>query len=67
MCHCDRSDFFHGNFNQKFSSTCCAFRRNDDFCLPKSLYSRFLALLTVVVTRGYKTGYCSLRVFIIIH
>ena len=28
--------FLTGNFNQKFSSTCCAFRMNDDFCLPKS-------------------------------
>ena len=31
--------FFTGNFNQKFSSTCCAFRMNDDFCLPKSCSS----------------------------
>ena len=28
--------FLTGNFNQKFSSTCCAFRMNDYFCLPKS-------------------------------
>ena len=28
--------FLTGNFNQKFSWTCCAFRMNDDFCLPKS-------------------------------
>ena len=49
MCQCDRSDFLTGNFNHKFCSTCCAFRMNDDFCLPrsfKSLYSRFSALLT---------------------
>ena len=31
--------FFTGNFNQKLSSTCCAFRMNDDFCLPKSCSS----------------------------
>ena len=31
--------FFTGNFNQKFSSTCCAVRMNDDFCLPKSCSS----------------------------
>ena len=28
--------FLTGNFNQKFSSTCCAFRMNDYFFLPKS-------------------------------
>ena len=28
--------FLTGNFNQKFSSTCCAFRMNDYFCPPKS-------------------------------
>ena len=28
--------FLTGNFKQKFSSTCCAFRMNDYFCLPKS-------------------------------
>ena len=28
--------FFTGNFNQKFSSICCAFRMNDDVCLAKS-------------------------------
>ena len=28
--------FLTGNFNQKFSSICCAFRINDDVCLPKS-------------------------------
>ena len=28
--------FLTGNFNQKFSSTCRAFRMNDYFCLPKS-------------------------------
>ena len=28
--------FLTGNFNLKFSSTCCAFRINDYFCLPKS-------------------------------
>ena len=67
MCQCDRSDFLTGNFNHKFCSTCCAFRMNDDFCLPrsfKSLYSRFSALLTLVATSGCKTGYCSLRIFI---
>ena len=67
MCPCDRSDFLTGNCNHKFCSTCCAFRINDDFCLPrsfKSLYSRFSALLTLVVTSGCKTGYCSLRIFI---
>ena len=36
MCPCDRSDFLTGNFNHKFCSTCCAFRINDDFCLPRS-------------------------------
>ena len=67
MCPCDRSDFLTGNCNHKFCSTCCAFRINDDFCLPrsfKSLYSRFSALLTLVVTSGCKTGYCGLRIFI---
>ena len=67
MCPCDRSDFLTGNFNRKFCSTCCAFRMNDDFCLPrsfKSLYSRFSAPLTLVVTSGCKTGYCGLRIFI---
>ena len=68
MCQCDRSDFLTGNFNQMFSSTFCAFRMNDDFCVPRSfwsLYSRFFrALLTLVVTSGCKTGYCSLRIFI---
>ena len=28
--------FLTGNFNQKFSSTCCAFQMNDYFCPPKS-------------------------------
>ena len=28
--------FLTGDFNQKFSSTCCAFGMNDDFCPPKS-------------------------------
>ena len=28
--------FWTGNFNQKFSSTCCPFRMNDDFYFPKS-------------------------------
>ena len=67
MCPCDRSDFLTGNFNRKFCSTCCAFRINDDFWLPrsfKSLYSRFSALLTLVVTSGCRTGYCGLRIFI---
>ena len=56
-----------GNFNQKLSSTCCAFLINDFFCLPKSFYSlyfRFFGLLRLVVTSGCKTGYCSLRIFI---
>ena len=59
--------FLTENFNQKFSSTCCAFQMNDYFCPPKSfwsLYSRFFALLILVVTSGCKTGYCSLRKFI---
>ena len=59
--------FLTGNFNQKLSSTCCAFGMNDDFSMPKSclsLYSRFFALLTLVVTSGCKTSYCSLRIFI---
>ena len=30
MCQCDRSDFLTVNFVQTFSSTCCAFRMNDD-------------------------------------
>ena len=68
MCQCDRSDFLTGNFNQMFSSTFCAFRMNDDFCVPRSfwsLYSRFFgALLTILVTSGCKTGYCSLRIFV---
>ena len=67
MCQCERSDFLTGNFNHKFSSTCCAFRMNDDFCLPRSflsLYSRFFALLTLVVTSGCKTVYCNLPIFI---
>ena len=67
MCQCYRSDFLTVNFVQTFSSTCCAFRMNDDFCLPKGFsntYSGFFALLTLVVTSGCKTGYCSLRIFI---
>ena len=67
MCQCDSSDFLTGNFNHKFCSTCCPFRMNDDFCLPrslKSLYSRFSALLTLVVMSECKTGYCGLRIFI---
>ena len=67
MCQCNRSDFLTGNFNHKFCSTCCPFRMNDDFCPPrsfKSLYSRFSALLTLVVTSGCKTSYCGLRIFI---
>ena len=67
MCQCDESDFLTGNFSHKFSSTCCAFRMNDDFCPPrrfKSLYSRFCALLTLVVTSGCKTGYYNLPIFI---
>ena len=39
--------FLTGNFNQKFSSTCCAFRMNDYFCLP---------LLTLVVTSNSGIG-----------
>ena len=56
--------FLIGNFNQKFSSTSYAFEWMMIFVYLKVLYSRFLALLTVVVTSGYKTGYCSLRIFI---
>ena len=62
MCQCDRSDFLTVYFAQTFSSTCCAFRMNDDFCLPKVFKIRILAFS--VVTSGCKTGYCSLRILI---
>ena len=39
--------FLTANFNQKFSSTCCAYRVNDYFCLP---------LLTLVVTSNSDIG-----------
>ena len=64
---CWHHSLLHKLFNptQEFSSTCCAFRMNDDFCLQKKLfYYRFFALLTLVVTCGCKTGYCSLRILI---
>ena len=38
---------------------------NEWWFLPsKKLYSRFFALLTLVLTCGCKTGYCSLRILI---
>ena len=41
--------FLTGNFNQKFSSTCCAFRMNDYFCLP-------LLILVVTSNSGIRGG-----------